>query len=147
MILDNGIIIDLENASAEEIARHVINGDVTIKQLENDPDSHLYAQSKRNQVRSIVEAHYQKDQEEYEKAEAEDTIEAYQAYLEQFPRGDYCDEALQIIEEMEEKQRQDERWDAIDKEDPTALKKYIADEPNSPYIDQAKEPPQSTPRP
>lgn len=139
MILDNGIIIDLENDSAEEIARHVINGDVTIKQLENTPDSHLYAQSKRSQVLSLVEAHYQKDQEEYEKAEAEGTIEAYQAYLEQFPEGKYCYEALQIIEEMEEKQRQDERWDAIDKEDPTALKKYIADEPNSPYIDQAKE--------
>lgn len=54
MILDNGIIIDLENASAEEIARHVINGDVTIKQLETT-QIHTSMPNQSASPRSIVE--------------------------------------------------------------------------------------------
>lgn len=137
MIQINGITIDLENDSAEVLADHVIKGDLTIEDLEKNQESHLYAQSKRNCVQHLVEAHEQKDPEEYNKAETEGTIEAYQAYLEQFPDGQYSHEAKQIIEQMKEEQRQEELWNALNKEDPDAIKKYIENEPNSPYRDQA----------
>ena len=55
----------------------------------------------------------QNDKKEWDKAQLDNTIEAYERYISAFPNGDYVKEANAKIDEMKRKESFGSKWGAF----------------------------------
>ncbi|MDX2072557.1 MAG: SUMF1/EgtB/PvdO family nonheme iron enzyme [Haliscomenobacter sp.] len=90
-------------------------------------------------AKGLISAYYFGDAAEYEQmaweqALAANTKKAYADYYDKYKNGKYSDLALDNLEELEEK----EEWDKIPKNRQAALLRYIQQNPQSPYVPEAR---------
>ena len=88
------------------------------------------------------------EEDDWKRAQASDTEEAFQKYLDDYPNGKYRDEARQGIEDankrIEEQKKQEslnvseKAWNNVDKNDISALQDFICKYPESPHCKDAR---------
>ncbi len=79
--------------------------------------------------------YFREDEEQaWATAQATNTIKAYTDFHDQYPHGKYSDLALDALDMLEEK----EEWDQVPKNRQAALLRYIQQNPQSPYVTEAR---------
>lgn len=91
---------------------------------------------------AILRCRQDNEDQVWKKIVATNTIEAYQRYLDDYPDGEHRDEARDKKEKLREaaSSAEDKRvWDAVDKDDIDAVRKFMKNNPQNIYCKGAQE--------
>ncbi len=91
---------------------------------------------------AILRCRQDNENQVWKKIVATNTIEAYQRYLDDYPDGEHRDEARDKKEKLREaaSSAEDKRvWDAVDKDDIDAVRKFMKNNPQNIYCKEAQE--------
>lgn len=91
---------------------------------------------------AILRCRQDNEDQVWKKIVATNTIEAYQRYLDDYPDGEHRDEARDKKEKLREaaSSAEDKRvWDAVDKDDIDAVRKFMKNNPQNIYCKEAQE--------
>ena len=126
-ILDN-----LEQYTAEELAKYISEGVVSLEELQQEG----LAVDIRHKIEELQKANPEED--DWQHACDLNTIEGYQDYLNNYPRGEYRLKARHKIESLQgelqetKKENEDEYlYSQVDKDSIEALEKFIDENPQS----------------
>ncbi|AEE53164.1 SUMF1/EgtB/PvdO family nonheme iron enzyme [Haliscomenobacter hydrossis] len=79
--------------------------------------------------------YFREDEEQaWALAQGADTIRAYTDFYDKYPYGNYTEQALDKLEELEEKSA----WDKVPKNRQALLLRYLRENPRSPYVKEAQ---------
>ncbi len=127
-ILDN-----LIQFSDEELADFIAHGDVTMEELKETGE---FPASRRRKMESLIDGREDCD---WEKAKAENTVEAYRNYLEQYQTGKYREEARDKINSILAEVSLSDEWERVDKNSPSELRLFMDVHPSSSFASEAQE--------
>lgn len=103
------ILENVPNYTAQQLANFIIDGLVTLKELQEETNG-LFDVKKRREVEHLLQV---ADDEMWEKALQENTEEAFRKYLDKFPNGKHAEDAKKSIRkaQTEEEHKKDEKDD------------------------------------
>lgn len=130
------IIDNISEYTAVELAGYIKDGTVTFEELQEEPDFSIAA---RKEVQALLAG---SEEDDWQNAIAIDTIDEYDRYLQGYPEGKYRSAAREAIKRLQESSKEDDEtkvWESVDKNDEAELRNFIANHPNSPYIQAAKD--------
>lgn len=93
----NYILNHIEDLSADQLAREVTQGNITLEELQNT--GNLDA-TKRNKIKSLIKGKDDADNKAYESAKDKGDVCALQDYITNFPYGLHINEAKQAIDRI-----------------------------------------------
>lgn len=138
------IFDNISNYSAFQIVQFIQSGVVSVLELE-DPENTggEYSSDLRDKVNELLCDHEPQD---WEKALATDTVEAYQYYLDTYPDGLHREEARTRKKALLNRKAdtptpapaKKDDWAHVDKESLPALQAYVEANPNSPHKAEAQ---------
>ncbi len=141
MLSKETILENVDQYSADELVAHIRNGIVTFDELCNDTDGEFSAAVRREVEQKLKGG----DAEEWAKVQKENTIEAANRYLREFPYGQFRDDARKLKAQLEQEQQEKElaktesnAWSTVDKKDLDALKAFVKEYPNSEFVKEAR---------
>lgn len=128
------ILENIDQYSVEQLVTYVKEGIVTFQELCDDTDGEFSA-AKRREVKYKLESG---DSEEWNKVQAERTVDAVNRYLSSYPDGQFRSQARALKSELEQKAQDDlkksetdEAWSIIDKTDINTLRQFVREYPTS----------------
>lgn len=140
MLSKEAILEGVAQFTADQLVEHIKNGIVTFEELCNDTDGQ-FSPAKRREVKHKLE---NGDEEEWQKVQKENTIEAANRYLQGFPNGQYRSQARALKSQLEQKQEDDvvasatdNAWALVDKNDLSSLRDFVNNYSDSKYVAEA----------
>ena len=140
MLNKERLLEDVAQFTVDQLVDHIKNGVVTFDELCNDTDGQ-FSPSKRREVKHKLECG---DEEEWQKVQQENTIEAVSRYLQGFPDGQYRSQARALKLQLEQKQQEDylasttdDAWAITNKSDLASLREFANKFPNSKHVVEA----------
>ncbi len=134
------ILLNVDEYSVEQLVTYVKEGIVTFQELCDDTDGEFSA-AKRREVKYKLESG---DSDEWNKVQAERTVEAVERYLKAFPDGQFRSQARALKKEIEDSNKIEERnekvklaWELVNKENVDSLSAFVTKYPDSPYAEGA----------
>lgn len=134
------ILLNVDEYSVEQLVTYVKEGIVTFQELCDETDGEFSA-TKRREVKHKLESG---DSDEWNKVQAERTVEAVERYLKAFPDGQFRSQARALKKEIEDSNKIEERnekvklaWELVNKEKVDSLSEFVAKYPDSPYAEGA----------
>lgn len=134
------ILLNVDEYSVEQLVTYVKEGIVTFQELCYETDGEFSA-TKRREVKHKLESG---DSDEWNKVQAERTVEAVERYLKAFPDGQFRSQARALKKEIEDSNKIEERnekvklaWELVNKENVDSLSEFVAKYPDSPYAEGA----------
>lgn len=134
------ILLNVDEYSVEQLVTYVKEGIVTFQELCDETDGEFSA-TKRREVKHKLESG---DSDEWNKVQAERTVEAVERYLKAFPDGQFRSQARALKKEIEDSNKIEERnekvklaWELVNKENVDSLSEFVAKYPDSPYAEGA----------
>lgn len=134
------ILLNVDEYSVEQLVTYVKEGIVTFQELCDDTDGEFSA-AKRREVKYKLESG---DSDEWNKVQAERTVEAVERYLKAFPDGQFRSQARALKKEIEDSNKVEERnekvklaWELVNKENVDSLSAFVTKYPDSPYAEGA----------
>lgn len=134
------ILLNVDEYSVEQLVTYVKEGIVTFQELCDETDGEFSA-TKRREVKHKLESG---DSDEWDKVQAERTVEAVERYLKAFPDGQFRSQARALKKEIEDSDKIEERnekvklaWELVNKENVDSLSEFVAKYPDSPYAEGA----------
>lgn len=134
------ILLNVDEYSVEQLVTYVKEGIVTFQELCDETDGEFSA-AKRREVKHKLESG---DSDEWNKVQAERTVEAVERYLKAFPDGQFRSQARALKKEIEDSNKVEERnekvklaWELVNKENVDSLSEFVAKYPDSPYAEGA----------
>ena len=82
------------------------------------------------------------DEDAWNAAVVDNTIEAYQDYLDNYPNGTHRNDARNaksVLAQKEAESNLEDEWEKLDKSNANAVRNFINNNPDSPHISEAKE--------
>lgn len=141
MLSKETILENVDQYSADELVAHIRNGIVTFDELCNDTDGGFSAAVRREVEQKLKGG----DAEEWAKVQKENTIEAANRYLREFPNGQFRPNVRALKAQLEQAQQENElakaesnAWNTVDKKNLGALKAFVKEYPNSEFVKEAK---------
>ena len=134
------ILLNVDEYSVEQLVTYVKEGIVTFQELCDETDGEFSA-AKRREVKHKLESG---DSDEWNKVQAERTVEAVERYLKAFPDGQFRSQARALKKEIEDSNKVEERnekvklaWELVNKENVDSLSAFVTKYPDSPYAEGA----------
>lgn len=134
------ILENVDQYSVEELVSFVKAGIVSFDELCNDTYGEFTA-NKRREVKHKLESG---DSDEWARVQSEQTIEAVERYLANYPKGQFRSQARALKSEIEKKNKDakvksntDDAWANVDKFNIESLRQFVRDYPNSDYCNEA----------
>ena len=134
------ILLNVDEYSVEQLVTYVKEGIVTFQELCDETDGEFSA-TKRREVKHKLESG---DSDDWDKVQAERTVEAVERYLKAFPDGQFRSQARALKKEIEDSDKIEERnekvklaWELVNKENVDSLSEFVAKYPDSPYAEGA----------
>lgn len=134
------ILLNVDEYSVEQLVTYVKEGIVTFQELCDDTDGEFSA-AKRREVKHKLESG---DSDEWNKVQAERTVEAVERYLTAYPDGQYRSQARALKNQLEQKAKDDlqktvtdEAWGIVDKANINALRQFVKEYPTSVHASEA----------
>lgn len=141
MLSKETILENVGQYSVDELVAHIRNGIVTFDELCNDTDGEFSAAVRREVEQKLKGG----DAEEWAKVQKENTIEAANRYLREFPNGQFRPNVRALKAQLEQAQQENElakaesnAWNTVDKKSLGALKAFVKEYPNSEFVKEAK---------
>lgn len=135
MLTKENIIDNVAYFSSSELAQHITNGLVTFEELCEEPD---FSNIMRKEVKTLLET---EEDNAWKRVEATNTIEEYDSYLRSYPEGRHRQEAREAkkrLQAAKESNLTEKEWEQLDKNNESAVRKFMSENPNSPYKDKAQ---------
>jgi len=140
MLRKEDILENVDQYSADQLVTYIKEGIVTFDELCEETDGEFSA-PKRREVKHKLESG---DSDEWNKAQAERTVEAVDKYLASYPNGQFRSQARALKAQLEKKVKDDilkstsdDAWSVIDKADINSLRQFVKDYPDSSYVKDA----------
>ena len=134
------ILENVDQYSADQLVTYIKEGIVTFDELCGETDGEFSA-PKRREVKHKLESG---DSDEWNKVQAERTVEAVDKYLASYPNGQFRSQARALKAQLEKKVKDDilkstsdDAWSVIDKTDINSLRQFVKDYPESSYVKDA----------
>ena len=134
------ILENVDQYSVEELVSFVKAGIVSFDELCNDTYGEFSA-NKRREVKHKLESG---DSDEWARVQSEQTIEAVERYLANYPKGKYRSQARALKTEIEKKNKTkqvkentDGAWISVDKSNIESLRQFVRNYPHSDYCNEA----------
>lgn len=130
------IIDNVAEYTPAELARYIRDGVVTFEELCEEPE---FSASSRREVKNLIN---NSEEDDWQNALAIDSIEEYDRYLQSYPEGKHRSEAREAKKRLLDSSYEDEItkiWEAINKDDDSALRQFISEYPNCRYTAEAKD--------
>ena len=134
------ILLNVDEYSVEQLVTYVKEGIVTFQELCDETDGEFSA-TKRREVKHKLESG---DSDEWNKVQAERTVEAVNRYLSSYPDGQFRSQARALKAQLEQKAQDDlqksvtdEAWSIVDKTDINALRQFVREFPTSIHTSEA----------
>lgn len=131
------IIDNIEQYSAPELVEYIKNGVVSFNELCEETDGYFSA-SVRKEVQRLLS---NTEEEDWEAAKNENTIDCYMSFLKTYPDSIYADSARDNIRKLNhesENVSQQEKWDSVDKSNVSELREFIANNPDDSHCKEAR---------
>lgn len=126
-ILDN-----ISQFSDEELADFIAHNDVTMEELQETGE---FPATRRRKVQALIDGREDRD---WEKAKAENTVDAYCNYLELYQDGKYREEARDRINGIKANASLSDEWERVDKNNASELRQFIDAHLNSSFASEAQ---------
>ena len=140
MLRKEDILENVDQYSADQLVTYIKEGIVTFDELCEETDGEFSA-PKRREVKHKLESG---DSDEWNKVQAERTVEAVDKYLASYPNGQFRSQARALKAQLEKKVKDeilkstsDDAWSVIDKTDINSLRQFVKDYPDSSYVKDA----------
>ena len=140
MLRKEDILENVDQYSADQLVTYIKEGIVTFDELCEETDGEFSA-PKRREVKHKLESG---DSDEWNKVQAERTVEAVDKYLASYPNGQFRSQARALKAQLEKKVKDeilkstsDDAWSVIDKADINSLRQFVKDYPDSSYVKDA----------
>lgn len=134
------ILLNVDEYSVEQLVTYVKEGIVSFQELCEETDGEFSA-AKRREVKHKIESG---DSDEWNKVQAERTVEAVNRYLSSYPDGQFRSQARALKAQLEQKAHDDlqksvtdEAWSIVDKTDINALRQFVREFPTSIHANEA----------
>ena len=134
------ILLNVDEYSVEQLVTYVKEGIVTFQELCDETDGEFSA-AKRREVKHKLESG---DSDEWNKVQAERTVEAVERYLKAFPDGQFRSQARALKKEIEDSNKNEERnekvklaWELVNKKSVDSLSEFVIKYPDSPCAEEA----------
>ena len=134
------ILLNVDEYSVEQLVTYVKEGIVTFQELCDETDGEFSA-AKRREVKHKLESG---DSDEWNKVQAERTVEAVNRYLSSYPDGQFRSQARALKAQLEQKAQDDLKksvtdvaWSIVDKTDINALRQFVREFPTSIHANEA----------
>ena len=134
------ILENVDQYSADQLVTYIKEGIVTFDELCEETDGEFSA-PKRREVKNKLESG---DSDEWNKVQAERTVEAVDKYLASYPNGQFRSQARALKAQLEKqvkddilKSTSDDAWSVIDKADINSLRQFVKDYPDSSHVKDA----------
>ena len=134
------ILENVDQYSADQLVTYIKEGIVTFDELCEETDGEFSA-PKRREVKKKLESG---DSDEWNKVQAERTVEAVDKYLASYPNGQFRSQARALKAQLEKqvkddilKSTSDDAWSVIDKADINSLRQFVKDYPDSSHVKDA----------
>lgn len=134
------ILLNVDEYSVEQLVTYVKERIVTFQELCDETDGEFSA-TKRREVKHKLESG---DSDEWNKVQAERTVEAVNRYLSSYPDGQFRSQARALKAQLEQKAQDDlqksvtdEAWSIVDKTDINALRQFVREFPTSIHASEA----------
>lgn len=137
------ILENIEYYTADELLRYVRSGIISMSDLEKcDPPLH---QKTRKELQYLLN---NSETNDWKRACTTNTREAYQDYLNRYPKGSHREDARNAMEklvqderirkEKEQQRIEEEAWSRVNTRDKASLRQFIGTHPNSVFAEKAK---------
>lgn len=129
----------LENAGqydAADLVRHIKNGIVTFEELCAEGEG--FDPKLRKNVEKLLDS---SEEDDWDDAKKSQSVEVLKNYIIRFPKSSHCEEAREIILEIEKEhiaKTENDIWENIDKNNKDALREFVRNNPNSPHCKEAR---------
>ena len=134
------ILLNVDEYSVEKLVTYVKEGIVSFQELCEETDGEFSA-AKRREVKHKIESG---DSDEWNKVQAERTVEAVNRYLSSYPDGQFRSQARALKAQLEQKAHDDlqksvtdEAWSIVDMTDINALRQFVREFPTSIHANEA----------
>lgn len=134
------ILLNVDEYSVEQLVTYVKEGIVSFQELCEETDGEFSA-AKRREVKHKIESG---DSDEWNKVQAERTVEAVNRYLSSYPDGQFRSQARALKAQLEQKAHDDlqksvtdEAWSIVDMTDINALRQFVREFPTSIHANEA----------
>lgn len=135
------ILDDVKQYTADQLVDFIRKGIVTFEELCNDTNGE-FSPAKRHGVEEKLKC-VDEDEEEWAKVIKENSIDAFNRYLQRFPNGKHRIEARKRKTQLEEKQSvgnisiDNDPWSLVDKSDLASLREFVDKYPHSEHTTEA----------